>query len=110
MGPEVKAEFDSQFSYAAELFEEVFDSKAIPVRYSLLFLNQRAPGYGDRGPEIHLDLVSANKRQLQDAGVRGENISVVDGCTACEAKCFFSHRAEFGKTGRMMAAIGIRPE
>ena len=110
VGPEVKAEFDSQFSYAAELFEEVFDSKAIHVRYSLLFLNQRAPGYGDRGPEIHLDLVSANKRQLQDAGVHGENISVVDGCTACDTKCFFSHRAEFGKTGRMMAAVGIRPE
>jgi hypothetical protein len=108
IGPEVRAEFDSQFTYADELFEEVFDSNAIHVRYPLLFLNKRAPGHGDLGPEIHLDLVEANRRQLRDAGVRKENISVVEGCTACDTKRFFSHRQEFGKTGRMMAVVGIR--
>ena len=110
VGAEVRAEFESQFSYAGEVFEEVFDSNAIHVKYPLLFLNQRAPGHGDLGPEIHLDLVAANKRQLEDAGVGVEHISVVEGCTACDTKRFFSHRAEFGKTGRMMAVIGIRPE
>ncbi|MFZ0311753.1 MAG: peptidoglycan editing factor PgeF [Candidatus Korobacteraceae bacterium] len=110
VGPEVRAEFESQFSYAGNLFEEVFDSNAIHVRYPLLFLNQRAPGHGDLGPEIHLDLVEANRRQLQDAGLREEHISVIEGCTACDTARFFSHRAEFGKTGRMMAVIGIRPE
>jgi len=35
---------------------------------------------------------------------------VIKGCTACDTARFFSHRAEFGKTGRMMAVIGIRPE
>jgi YfiH family protein len=108
IGPEVRAEFDSQFTYADELFEEVFDSNAIHIRYPLLFLNKRAPGHGDLGPEIHLDLVEANRRQLQDAGVREANISVVEGCTACDTKRFFSHREEFGKTGRMMAVVGIR--
>ncbi len=110
VGPEVRAEFESQFSYAAELFEEVFDSNAMHVRYPLLFLNQRAPGHGDLGPEIHLDLVEANRRQLLDAGLHKEHISVIEGCTACNTARFFSHRAEFGKTGRMMAVIGIRPE
>lgn len=110
VGPEVRAEFESQFSYADELFEEVFDSNAIHVRYPLLFLNKRAPGHGDLGPEIHLDLVEANKRQLEDAGLRTEHISVVDGCTACDATRFFSHRAEVGQTGRMMAVVGIKPE
>ena len=110
MGPEVRAEFESQFSYAGELFEEVFDSNAIHIKYPMLFLNQRAPGHGDLGPETHLDLVAANQRQLEDAGVRPEHISIIDGCTACDTKRFFSHRAEFGKTGRMMAVIGIRPE
>ncbi len=110
VGPEVRAEFESQFSYADQLFEEVFDSNAIHVRYPLLFLNQRAPGHGDLGPEIHLDLVAANQRQLEDAGLRAEHISVIDGCTACDTTRFFSHRAEFGKTGRMMAVIGIKPE
>lgn len=110
VGSEVRAEFESQFSYADELFEEVFDSNAIHVRYPLLFLNKRAPGHGDLGPEIHLDLVEANRRQLEDAGLRAEHISVVDGCTACDTTRFFSHRAEVGQTGRMMAVIGIRPE
>jgi YfiH family protein len=110
VGSEVRAEFESQFSYAGALFEEVFDSNAIHVRYPLLFLNQRAPGHGDLGPEIHLDLVAANQRQLEDAGLRAQHISVVDGCTACDTSRFFSHREEFGKTGRMMAVIGIRPE
>ena len=110
VGAEVRAEFESQFTYAAELFEEVFDSNAVHVKYPMLFLNQRAPGHGDLGPKLHLDLVAANQRQLEDAGVRSEHISVVNGCTACATKRFFSHRAEFGKTGRMMAVIGIRAE
>jgi len=110
VGAEVQAEFESQFSYAHELFEEVFDSNAIHIKYPLLFLNQRAPGHGDLGPEIHLDLVAANRRQLEAVGVRAEHIMIVDGCTACDTKRLFSHRAEFGKTGRMMAVIGIRPE
>ena len=108
--PEVIAEFESQFNYADDLFEEVFDSNAIHIRYPLLFLNQRAPGHGDLGPEIHLDLVEANRRQLEDAGVRKQHISVIDGCTACDTRKFFSHRAEFGKTGRMMAVVGVREQ
>jgi YfiH family protein len=110
VGTEVRTEFESQFSYSDQLFEEVFDADAVHVRYPLLFLNQRAPGHGELGPEIHLDLVEANKRQLQDAGIREEHIGVIDGCTACDTMRFFSHRAESGQTGRMMAVIGIRPE
>lgn len=110
VGPEVRAEFESQFVYADELFEEVFDANALHVRYPLLFLNQRAPGHGDSAAEIHLDLAKANRRQLLDAGLREEDIAVVAGCTACDTTRFFSHRAELGRTGRMMAAIGIRPE
>ncbi len=66
--PKCAPEFDSQFTYADELFEEVFDSNAIHIRYPLLFLNKRAPGHGDLGPEIHLDLVGANRRAV--AGCR----------------------------------------
>ncbi len=110
VGPEVRAEFDSQFRYSSELFEEVFDPDAIHVRYPMLFLTSRAPGHSELGPELHLDLVEANRRQLMEAGLRSEGITIIDGCTACDIKRFFSHRAEFGKTGRMMAAIGIRPE
>jgi len=108
VGDEVRAKFESQFTYADELFQEVFDANAVHVKYPMLFLNQRAPGHGDLGPKLHLDLVAANHRQLGDAGVAPKNISVIAGCTACDTQRFFSHRAEFGKTGRMMAVIGIQ--
>jgi purine-nucleoside/S-methyl-5'-thioadenosine phosphorylase / adenosine deaminase len=108
VGEEVRAEFESQFTYADELFEEVFDSNAIHIKYPLLFLNQRAPGHGDMRPELHLSLVAANQRQLEDAGLKVKSISVVGGCTACDTSRYFSHRAEFGKTGRIMSVIGIR--
>jgi YfiH family protein len=107
VGDEVRAEFASQFAYADELFHEVFDSNSLHLRYPLLFLNQRAPGHGDAASELHLDLVQANRRQLQDVGLAAQHIEVIEGCTACDTARFFSHRAEFGKTGRMMAAIGI---
>jgi YfiH family protein len=110
VGPEVVAEFESQFSYAGELFHEVFNYDSLHIRYPMLFLNQRAPGHGDPASEIHLDLVEANRHQLEDAGLNNTRIEVIDGCTACDTTRFFSHRAEFGKTGRMMAAIGIKPE
>jgi polyphenol oxidase len=110
VGAEVRAQFESQFSYSDQLFHEIFDANALRVRYPLLFLNQRASYHSDLGPEIHLDLVEANRRQLQDAGIREEYIRVVEGCTACQTTRFFSHRAEFGQTGRLMAVIGIRSE
>ncbi len=107
VGHEVRAEFESQFAYSDELFREVFNSNSLQARYPLLFLNQRAPGHGDASSELHLDLVEANRRQLQDAGLATEHIEVIEGCTACDTTRFFSHRAEAGTTGRMMAAIGI---
>jgi polyphenol oxidase len=110
VGDEVRAEFESQFTYASELFEEVFDSNAIHIKYPMLFLNQRAPGHGELGPETHLDLVAANRHQLEDAGVASKHIELIGGCTACDTTRFFSHRAEFGNTGRMMAVIGVRAE
>ena len=110
IGEEVVAEFESQFTYSRELFHEEFNYESLHVRYPMLFLNQRAPGHGDPASELYLDLVEANQRQLKDAGIAAEHIEVIDGCTACDTTRFFSHRAEFGKTGRMMAAIAIKPE
>jgi copper oxidase (laccase) domain-containing protein len=74
----------------------------------MLFLTARAPGHSDLGPQIHLDLVEANRRQLLDAGVLAKNISASDLCTSCRTDILFSYRKEHGKTGRMMGAVGIR--
>ncbi|HWR14449.1 MAG TPA: peptidoglycan editing factor PgeF [Terriglobales bacterium] len=100
--------FSAQFAYSDALFEEVFDSNALHIKYPLLFLNQRAPGHGAPAMKAHLDLIEANRRQLLDAGVPEKNIWISDLCASCRTDLLFSHRAEHGYTGRMMAAIGIR--
>jgi YfiH family protein len=107
VGEEVLSEFESQFSYALELFREVYSSDAVRDKYPMLFLTQRAPGHSPIGPSLHLDLVEANRRQLLAAGLRARSIHAVGGCTNCETGLFFSHRASHGYAGRMMAVIGI---
>ena len=109
VGEEVRDEFESQFSYAAELFREVCDSDPVKEKYPLLFLTARAPGHGKHDPGLHLDLVEANRRQLLAAGLRARAISIVGECTNCRADRYFSYRAERGRTGRMLSAIGIKP-
>ena len=106
VGEEVRSEFLSQFSYAAELFSEVYDSDPVKEKYPLLFLTARAPGHSHMGPNLHLDLIEANRRQLLDAGLTAKSIATAYRCTNCEPKTFFSYRAEHGFCGRMMALIG----
>ena len=108
VGDEVRDRFASQFSYAEELFHKVSESDPVREKYPLLFLAARAPGHSDFGPKLHLDLVAANRRQLLDAGLAKHNIWASPLCTACRTDLLFSHRAEKGKTGRMMAVVGIR--
>jgi len=110
VGPEVRQAFESQFTYAAELFREVKESDPVREKYPLLFLTARAPGHGELPPKIFLDLVEANRRQLIDVGVLARNIFASQLCTACSTDLLFSHRAEKGVTGRMMGVVGIRPE
>jgi YfiH family protein len=109
VGEEVEEQFHSQFEYAAELFHRVQESDAVRERYPMLFMNQRAPGHGNPCIKLHLDLREANRRQLLAAGVPEENITALKDCTVCQPRKFFSHRAERGKTGRMLALIGIQP-
>ena len=109
VGEEVLSEFESQFQYARELFREVYSTDVVRTKYPMLFLTQRAPGHSPIGPELHLDLVEANRRQLLDAGLKARAIHAVGGCTSCQTELFFSHRASRGREGRMMAVIGVRP-
>lgn len=87
VGDEVRSEFQSQFGYAEKLFRTA------------------------DGGKIHLDLWEANRRQLLDAGLKSERITVVGECTACTVsdgeRKYFSHRAEHGFTGRMMSVVGV---
>jgi hypothetical protein len=112
VGEEVRFDFESQFAYAPSLFSEVYDSDPVRDKYPLLFLTARAPGHSNIGPQIHLDLIEANRRQLLDAGLTASKISVVGECTACTRlpngqRRYFSHRDEHGYTGRMLSVIGL---
>lgn len=107
VGDEVIDEFCSQFSYFNDLFSEVYDRDPIKEKYPLLFLTARAPGHSNIGPQKHLDLVEANRRQLLDAGVPSDHIWAAEECTSCRADLLFSHRGEAGYTGRMMGVVGL---
>ncbi|NEU29451.1 peptidoglycan editing factor PgeF [bacterium LRH843] len=54
-----------------------------------------------------LDLRKLNKQLLMNEGLSEQNICVSSICTTAD-KRMFSHRAEGGKTGRMMSFIGLR--
>jgi hypothetical protein len=108
VGPELKSKFESQFGYADSLFRETKERDEIHEKYPLLFLTSRAPGHSVLPKQIFLDLGEANRRQLIDVGVPAKNITDLGLCTSCHTELFFSHRAEKGVTGRMMAAVGIR--
>ena len=55
-----------------------------------------------------LDLARINRSVLEEAGMASDRIEDVSLCTACRRDLFFSHRAERGRTGRMMNCILLR--
>jgi hypothetical protein len=54
---------------------------------------------------VHFDLWEANRLLLLRSGVRNIELSGI--CTACHIDDWFSHRGEYGKTGRFGAMIGL---
>jgi purine-nucleoside/S-methyl-5'-thioadenosine phosphorylase / adenosine deaminase len=52
-----------------------------------------------------LDLAEVARRLLREAGV--ERIETAGLCTSCEAKLFFSHRRDAGRTGRQAGLVWI---
>lgn len=108
VGRELRDRFESQFGYAAELFQDGYKSDPVREKYPLLFLTARAPGHSEQiGPRLHLDLALANRRQLEQAGLPPAHIADLGHCTVCRPKLLFSYRREKGETGRLWGAIGI---
>jgi YfiH family protein len=117
VGPEVAAQFSAQFANAVEWFEVPRELKhglsedqfvAGEGPNPLKWLSMMPPGHDPPPPTVQLDLIAANRWQLLDAGVLPKNISDSGFCTACNTDLLFSHRREQGRTGRMLAAIGVR--
>jgi polyphenol oxidase len=60
-----------------------------------------------RPPHYEVDFAAEIVRQCSALGVKEIYDSGV--CTACDPKRYYSYRAEKGKTGRMLALIGLNP-
>ncbi|MEM8484757.1 MAG: peptidoglycan editing factor PgeF [Bacteroidota bacterium] len=56
----------------------------------------------------HVDLKKALQFQLLEVGIQENAIEISPHCTFTETDRFFSHRAEHGKTGRLMGFIGLK--
>lgn len=105
VGTEVAAEFRSQFSNAAEWFDEL---RTGDEPNPLQWLNMAPPGHQPPPRNALLDLRKANRAQLLDGGVPETGIFVSDLCTACRRDLLFSYRKEGGRSGRLMSVIGMQ--
>ncbi|MBQ3218572.1 MAG: polyphenol oxidase family protein [Akkermansia sp.] len=63
-----------------------------------------------RPPHYEVDIPTAIKAQLAEAGLAPENILDSELDTAADLDTFYSYRVEKGKTGRMLALFGRKPE
>ena len=57
-----------------------------------------------------VDIKKANFYQLLDCGLTPQNIEISQYCTVFNNDLFYSYRKEKGKTGRMLAIIGMKNE
>ena len=62
-----------------------------------------------RPGHAQLDLWTANRLQLLEAGLGASRIHVAGICTSCQPELLFSHRRDGGRTGRMRAVLWIPP-
>jgi copper oxidase (laccase) domain-containing protein len=60
-----------------------------------------------RPPHYEVDFASEIIRQCRSLGVQQIHDSGI--CTACDLDRYYSYRAEKGKTGRMLALLGMNP-
>lgn len=58
--------------------------------------------------KYYVDLKLANKKQLMAFGIKESNIEISQACTVSDNDTFYSYRLEKGKTGRMLALIGMK--
>ncbi len=80
---------------------EVGQEVAIQFEESFKVWNEKTQKY-------HVDLKMANKAQLLEAGMSDSQIGCSPYSTVLDNQDYFSHRKEGGKTGRMLAVIGLR--
>jgi polyphenol oxidase len=105
VGADMVTKFTAQFADGNEYFDEPLSGEE---PNPLQWLNMRPPGHQPPPKNVRLDLRKANRSQLENAGVRPQNIFSSDLCTACNPSLLFSHRRQGPVSGRLMAVIGVR--
>ncbi|MCF2442813.1 peptidoglycan editing factor PgeF [Dyadobacter sp. CY345] len=63
--------------------------------------------WDDQKNKFFVDLKSANRDQLIEAGLKSENIEISPYSTVLNNEDYFSYRKEKGLTGRLLATIGM---
>jgi YfiH family protein len=95
VGPSIRGccyEVDAAVTGAMAAALPGWEAHAVPTR----------PGH------VRLDLAGINRALLEASGLRPDRIADTGLCTSCRTDLFFSHRAEKGRTGRMMNFILLR--
>jgi len=108
---EVSMEVQDLFQGRTEFYEMPTTEKYCNlVRESAVFATQHRSNSGaDRAyTSLYLDLWQTNRNQLLMAGLSPEHIELPEICTCCNTDRFFSHRGEYGKTGRFPAILALR--
>jgi len=76
----------------------------VAARFDRRYLEPSPSGEGRQ----LLDLSAANRDQLLEAGLPPAQVQCSEFCSYRDAGRFFSYRRDHGKTGRMLALIGVR--
>ena len=105
VGTELVTNFTSQFTNAEDWFDEL---RTGDEPNPLQWLNMMPPGHQPPPKNVRLDLRKANRAQLLAAGLADKNIYISHLCTACHTGLLFSYRKEAGRSGRLMAVVGMR--
>ncbi len=93
-GPSISANF---YRVGRELFDE-FEKAGFD--HSKIFFQ--------RDDDLHLDLWTANRTELEKAGVRSENIEISGRCTYLENELFFSARKQGISSGRIISGVMLK--
>lgn len=88
-GPEVYEEFKTRWDFAKEFADR----------------KRAVGGHDEKEEKYYIDLKGINRRQLEEAGLRPENIEASSHCTCCEPELFCSYRRENGTYKRMGAGL-----
>lgn len=97
IGPSICQDCYEVSTDVAEQFEKLFPSE-----------REKVLKPGKTPDKYQLDLWSANKIILLNAGIFPEHLEVTDICTCCNSEYLFSHRASMGRRGNLGAFLELR--